>query len=153
MEERGRNRRGRGGYLPSATPDLVLLLLPLATPWYQEWCLLLLTLLNHFQCYFLCVYKTVNHAPFGVGGYGVKYRGNIQIAGKEDHCDRANDNFAAFYLATTHLSSGGIDGYASVSLSFSFVLTRANKKFKTNWMIKLLFRPFKTSISRETGLL
>ncbi len=31
---------------------------------YQEWYLLLLTLLNHSQCYFLCVYKTVNQISF-----------------------------------------------------------------------------------------
>lgn len=28
----------------------------------------LMTLLNRFQCYFLCVYKTVNQAPFRAGG-------------------------------------------------------------------------------------
>lgn len=31
---------------------------------YQEWYLLLLTLLNRSQCYFLCVYKTVNQISF-----------------------------------------------------------------------------------------
>ena len=103
--------------------------LPLTTPWYQEWCLLLLTLLNHFQCYFLCVYKTVNHTPFGVGGYGLKYGGNIQDTGKRRPLRLSQQQLCSFlphcqrFTPHTHLFSQGIDGDATVGPSVFITLT------------------------------
>lgn len=53
------DRHGEKNYLPSP-------------PALDTMMFALLTLLNHFKCYFLCVYQTVNHAPYRVGGYMVK---------------------------------------------------------------------------------
>ena len=65
-----------------------------------------------------------------MGGYGVKYGGNIQVAGKEDHFHGANDNSAAFYLTASH-TQGGIDGDATagpfVFISFRFIRSDENK--------------------------
>lgn len=84
----------RGRKLPS---DLT----PSPPPWYLEWCLLLLTLLNRFQCYFLRVYMTVNHSPYGVGGYGARHGGGG--GGHPSHRDGGEEE--RFHLGHGHATA------------------------------------------------
>lgn len=140
MEEWG----GREGRIPAT--DL-LLFLPLTTPWYQEWCLLLLTLLNHFQCYFLCVYKTVNHAPFRVCVWGGGVMGwntgeTSKSLGRKTTLKgptttlQLSTSLPALHATHTHtfphreLKGCPMWAPLSSSLSVSSVVTRANESFQ-----------------------
>lgn len=106
-----------------------------------RWCLLLLTLLNRFQCCFLCVYKTVNHAPF---------RGGWNTAETSKTLGRKSQwQLCSFTASTSHTH---IFPHRGAAVGPSCPQTRAK------WVISdragsktVVSRHFKLSLQRETS--